>query len=87
MTETSPVTLYSPHDMPESKTGSCGVLVPGTQGKIVSLKTGENQGPHSSGELIVRGPQVRLHFHCLICLLFSFIHVSKTFGCVMHNQG
>jgi len=62
MTETSPVTLVSPSKMPESKAGSTGQLVRGTRAKIVSLKTGENQPPHSSGELYVQGPQVMVGY-------------------------
>lgn len=58
MTETSPVTLYTPKDMPESKRGSTGQLVRGTRAKVVSLKTGETLAPHNSGELYVQGPQV-----------------------------
>lgn len=58
MTETSPVTLFTPKNMPDNKIGSTGQLVRGTQAKIVNLKTRENMGPHSSGELYVRGPQV-----------------------------
>lgn len=58
MTESSPVTLMMPKLTPPSKVGTCGVLYPGTEGKIVSLKTNETCGPHKSGELLVRGPQV-----------------------------
>ncbi|XP_075233966.1 uncharacterized protein LOC142331766 [Lycorma delicatula] len=58
MTETSPVTLFSPCKMPENKIGSTGQLVKGTKARIVSLTTGENLPPHKSGELWVKGPQV-----------------------------
>lgn len=58
MTETAPVTLLTPNNMPESKVGSTGQLVKGTRAKVVSLKTGETLGPHNSGELYVQGPQV-----------------------------
>lgn len=60
MTESSPVTLMMPKLTPPSKVNTCGVLYPGTEGKIVSLSTNEIQGPHKSGELLVRGPQVSL---------------------------
>ncbi|XP_046664732.1 4-coumarate--CoA ligase-like [Homalodisca vitripennis] len=62
MTETSPVTLFTPNNMPESKSGSTGQLVLGTRAKIVSLKTGENLPPHGSGELCVQGPQVMIGY-------------------------
>lgn len=58
MTETSPCTLLSPHNMPASKVGSCGQLVKGTKAQIVSLTTGESLGPQQSGELWVKGPQI-----------------------------
>jgi acyl-CoA synthetase (AMP-forming)/AMP-acid ligase II len=40
--------------------GSCGVLIPNTEAKIVDLKTGEALGPGMIGELCIRGPQVLL---------------------------
>ncbi|CAB3247236.1 unnamed protein product [Arctia plantaginis] len=58
MTESSPVTLLTPYTYPYSKVGSVGQLVPSTQAKIVSLTTGEMLGPHKSGELWLKGPQV-----------------------------
>lgn len=58
MTESSPVTLMMPKVTPPSKVGTCGVLYPGTEGKIISLTTNEVLGPHKSGELLVKGPQV-----------------------------
>ena len=58
MTETSPVTLFARRGAPMSKTGSCGQLLPLTQGKVVDLTTGESLGPHQSGELWIKGPQV-----------------------------
>lgn len=59
MTESSPVTLFMPKLTPPSKIGTVGCLYPGTEAKIVSLQTGEPLGTHKSGELLVRGPQVR----------------------------
>lgn len=59
MTESSPVTLMMPTMTPASKVGTVGVLYPGTEGKIVSLTTQEMLGAHKSGELLVKGPQVR----------------------------
>ncbi|XP_026331135.1 probable 4-coumarate--CoA ligase 1 isoform X2 [Hyposmocoma kahamanoa] len=58
MTESSPVALMTPYNYPFNKVGSAGQLVPSTQARIVSLTTGEILGPHKSGELLVRGPQV-----------------------------
>jgi len=61
MTETSPVTLFTPQNVPLSKTGSCGQIVPYTQAKVVDLTTGQSLGPNQAGELLVRGPQVSMH--------------------------
>lgn len=58
MTESSPVTLCTPVKYDLSKVGTCGQLYPNTQAKIVSLTDGSNLGPHQSGELYIRGPQV-----------------------------
>ena len=41
-----------------NKIGSCGVLLPNTEGKIVDLETGKAVGPNQTGELCVKGPQV-----------------------------
>ena len=38
--------------------GSCGQIVPNTQCKVINPETGESLGPHTPGELLVRGPQV-----------------------------
>jgi long-subunit acyl-CoA synthetase (AMP-forming) len=61
MTESAPVMLFAPRDVPLSKMGSCGQIVPYTQAKVVDLTTGQTLGPHQSGELLVRGPQVSMH--------------------------
>lgn len=58
MTESSPVTLYTRNNLPEDKTGSTGQLILSTQARVVSLTDGNDLGPHKSGELLVRGPQV-----------------------------
>ena len=58
MTETSPVTHSSPPDPAQVKFGSVGVCAPNTECKIVDLRTGEELGPNSEGEICVRGPQV-----------------------------
>uniref|UniRef100_A0A646QDR8 Luciferin 4-monooxygenase n=1 Tax=Hemiscolopendra marginata TaxID=943146 RepID=A0A646QDR8_9MYRI len=56
MTELSPVSHVSPRD--SGRIGTCGVLVPNTEAKIVDLNTGAALGPGFEGELCVRGPQV-----------------------------
>lgn len=58
MTESSPVTLCTPFRYDQTKVGTCGLLYPNTEAKIVSLTDGSNLGPHQSGELYIRGPQV-----------------------------
>ncbi|KAL0829237.1 hypothetical protein ABMA28_004062 [Loxostege sticticalis] len=58
MTESSPVSLMTPYVYPYNKVGSVGQLICSTQGRIVSLVNGEMLGPHKSGELWIRGPQV-----------------------------
>ena len=39
--------------------GSCGRLVPNCQLKVEDLSSGANLGPGNTGELCIRGPQVR----------------------------
>ncbi|XP_051157523.1 uncharacterized protein LOC127279291 [Leptopilina boulardi] len=59
MTETSPATIYTPKTMPESKTGSCGQLLPSTEARLIDLFSGKDiVTPETPGELLVRGPQV-----------------------------
>ncbi|KAJ8947197.1 hypothetical protein NQ318_015545 [Aromia moschata] len=62
MTESAPVTFCMPKLTPASKIGTIGIPYPGTETKIVSLKTGEPLGTHQSGELLVRGPQVMMGY-------------------------
>jgi acyl-CoA synthetase (AMP-forming)/AMP-acid ligase II len=57
MTESSPGTHYVPDDrIAAIPAGSIGVLVPGTEARLVALDSGAENG--SEGELWVRGPQV-----------------------------
>jgi acyl-CoA synthetase (AMP-forming)/AMP-acid ligase II len=56
LTETSPVTHVNP--LERHKPGSVGVLVPGTEGKLVDIATDEEVAPGERGEICVRGPQV-----------------------------
>ena len=58
MTELSPLALVTPENI--AKIGSCGVLIPNTEGKIVNLESGEALGPNQTGELCVKGPQVKI---------------------------
>ncbi|XP_050344115.1 probable 4-coumarate--CoA ligase 1 [Nymphalis io] len=58
MTESSPVTLMTPYSYPYNKIGSVGQLVLSTQARVLSLTSGEALGPHQSGELCLRGPQI-----------------------------
>lgn len=62
MTESSPVSLYTRIILPQNKTGSTGQLVQNTQARVVSLTDGTDLGPHKSGELLIRGPQVKSIF-------------------------
>jgi 4-coumarate--CoA ligase len=56
MTELSPVATMS--GKTNIVNGSCGLLAPNTEAKIVDLVTGEALGPGETGELCIRGPQV-----------------------------
>lgn len=62
MTESAPVSLYTRIILPENKSGSTGQLVQNTQARVVSLTDGTDLGPHKSGELLIRGPQVKSIF-------------------------
>ena len=56
MTELSPAATLTPDfDLID---GSCGLLLPNTEAKVVSLDTGESLGPNERGELAIKGPQV-----------------------------
>jgi long-chain acyl-CoA synthetase len=57
LTEASPVTHSNPLKG-ERRVGSIGIPLPGTNARIVDLKTGELLSPGEVGELIIRGPQV-----------------------------
>ena len=56
MTELSPVATLTIVDL--FKPGSCGVLLPNSEAKVLDLHTGEALGPHETGELCFRGPNV-----------------------------
>jgi len=58
LTEASPVTHVNPPDG-LAKAGSIGLPIPGTEVRIVDLKTGTRELPvGEAGEIVVRGPQV-----------------------------
>jgi len=58
LTEASPVTHVNPPDG-VSKAGSIGLLIPGTEAKIMDLETGRREMPDGEiGEIVIRGPQV-----------------------------
>ena len=54
MTELSPAATTTVDEIFVS--GSCGVLLPNTEAKIVDVKSGANLGPNLQGELCIRGP-------------------------------
>jgi len=58
MTEASPGTHLLPLPPPPGKEDTVGVLVPGTEGRIVDPETGRVLGIGETGEIQVRGPQV-----------------------------
>jgi len=56
MTELSPVVTMTIVDL--FKPGSCGILLPNTEAKIMDLDTGNAVGPNQTGEVCFKGPQV-----------------------------
>ena len=58
MTETSPVTHFTPEDPAFVRHGSCGLLVPSTECRIVNVETRRDVETGEQGELLIRGPQV-----------------------------
>ena len=58
MTESSPVVSFTSISK-GSRHGSCGVLLPNTELKIISVDDGRVLDRGESGELCIRGPQVR----------------------------
>lgn len=61
LTEASPSTHSNPLKG-ERRVGSIGIPMPGTQARIVDVKTGAALPPHEVGELLVRGPQVMMGY-------------------------
>ncbi len=58
MTETSPVTHFTPNDPARARAGSCGLLAPNTECRIVDTETRQDVGVGERGEIWIRGPQV-----------------------------
>lgn len=56
LTEGSPGALLNSRT--HCKLGSVGELLPGVDAKIVNLTTGEDCGPNSEGEMLLRGPNI-----------------------------
>jgi len=56
MTETGPLGLVTPTTRP--KIGSCGVLLPNTEAKIVDPSSGSSLPANQRGELCLKGPQI-----------------------------
>ena len=77
MTELSPVVTSTRDDI--FKPGSCGVLLPNTEAKIIDIESGEALEPNQQGELCIRGPQVS---YC-ICILI----IGKTTHLFFERQG
>ncbi len=59
MTELSPCVLLTPLSANPKKDGSVGQLVRNTEARVVNLSTGADQPAYESGELYIKGPQVR----------------------------
>ncbi len=57
LTEASPVTHCNPLKG-ERRVGSIGIPLPGTEARIVDVRTGESLASGDVGELLIRGPQV-----------------------------
>jgi len=62
MTEASPVTHFTPEDPAFARSGSCGLLVPNTECRIIDLITRKDADLGEHGELLIRGPQVMLGY-------------------------
>ncbi|HXV42122.1 MAG TPA: 4-coumarate--CoA ligase family protein [Anaerolineae bacterium] len=58
LTETSPVTHFTPNDPARIKPGSIGPLVATTECRIMDYTNDAELGPNQEGELWIRGPQV-----------------------------
>jgi acyl-CoA synthetase (AMP-forming)/AMP-acid ligase II len=62
LTETSPVTHWTPDLSSTDKSSSVGTLVPNTEAQIIDTTTGRALGYNEAGEILLRGPQVMLGY-------------------------
>jgi acyl-CoA synthetase (AMP-forming)/AMP-acid ligase II len=58
MTEASPVTHFTPADPALIRPGSCGLLIPNTECRVVDTVTRRDAAAGERGELLIRGPQI-----------------------------
>ena len=58
MTEASPVTHFTPSDAALIRHGSCGLLIPNTECRVVDIESRRDVEPGERGELLIRGPQI-----------------------------
>ena len=58
MTETSPVITIGSTTKRGDHPGTCGVIVPNTEIKIIAVDDGRELEHGETGEICVRGPQV-----------------------------
>jgi acyl-CoA synthetase (AMP-forming)/AMP-acid ligase II len=59
MTETSAaIAISSMVETERNAPGQVGILLPGTEARVIEPESGEDLGPGATGEIIVRGPQL-----------------------------
>ncbi|MBX9929250.1 MAG: 4-coumarate--CoA ligase family protein [Gemmatimonadaceae bacterium] len=58
MTEASPVTHFTPADAAQVRHGSCGLIIPNTEVRVVDIESHRDVGVGERGELLIRGPQI-----------------------------
>jgi acyl-CoA synthetase (AMP-forming)/AMP-acid ligase II len=66
MTETSPAAAITPDSELQSVEdikGTAGLLLAGTEGKIIDPVSGSDLDPSQEGELLVRGPQIMVGYY------------------------
>jgi acyl-CoA synthetase (AMP-forming)/AMP-acid ligase II len=57
LTETSAAAYITPHDMPLSKAGSVGIILPNLEARLIG-NDGVDVKPGEPGELWIRGPTI-----------------------------
>jgi acyl-CoA synthetase (AMP-forming)/AMP-acid ligase II len=89
MTELSPVGTFTPDDKAQDlylTGGRSGMLLPGTEARILCVNTGNIIDPGQEGELLIRGPQVSpcmyVYKHICVCICgscdMSFIYTRRS---------